>query len=72
MSLATSVISGTLDRVTGWLKRIVAGIRATMEFFEPEGVMVPERTWPPLTLMCIELLYPYLATQVLIGYSWEA
>jgi hypothetical protein len=43
-----------------------------MEFFEPEGVMVPERTWPPLTLMCIELLYPYLATQVLIGYSWEA
>ena len=42
-SLATSVISGMFFKVTGESKSRVAGIRATTEFLEPEGVISPDR-----------------------------
>jgi len=49
-SRETSVMSGTFFKVTGLSKSRVAGMRARTEFLEPEGLMVPERTWPPWIL----------------------
>ncbi len=46
--LATSEISGTPSSVTTSLAKIVAGIKATTEFFAPEIGMVPEIRFPPL------------------------
>jgi len=43
-SLVTSVISGMFVRVTGRSKRRVAGMMATAEFLEPDGVTSPSRT----------------------------
>lgn len=40
----TSVMSGTLVYVTGLSNKSEAGMRATMEFFEPDGVIFPEIT----------------------------
>lgn len=60
INLVTSVISGTLVYVTGLSNKSEAGRRATMEFFEPEGVIWPEMTCPPLILMSMgDLLYVF-------------
>ena len=49
-SFSTSVISGTFSSATGSSVSRVAHKMGRTEFLLPEGVMVPERGLPPLTM----------------------
>ena len=47
LNASISVISGTLQIVTGSLAKIAAGIRATALFLAPPIRTVPDNVWPP-------------------------
>jgi hypothetical protein len=49
-SLSTSVMAGTLSSRTGASVSSVAQRMGSAEFLLPDGVMVPERGLPPLTM----------------------